>query len=116
MSGALNSIELWLVALVATVTILTGFGMFSRWCTFSPAVPRRKLAQLTVGMTMEQVRALLGRPREESHQNNGVTQWTYGARAKRHLLIIEFNAGSTVIGFAHGVPDAGRSRFSAKDS
>jgi outer membrane protein assembly factor BamE (lipoprotein component of BamABCDE complex) len=116
MSGALNSIELWLVALVATVTILTGFGIFSRWCSFSPAVPRRKLALLSVGMTMEQVRELLGRAREESHQNNGVTQWTYGARAKRHMLIVEFNANSAVIGFAHGVPEARRSRFSAKDS
>jgi outer membrane protein assembly factor BamE (lipoprotein component of BamABCDE complex) len=116
MSNALHSVELWLIALVITVSILAGFGMFSRWCIFSPAVSRRKLDQLHVGMSMDEVARLLGRARDESRQSNGVIQWTYGPRVKRHVLTIEFNANSTVGAFAHGVPGAGRTGRSVKDS
>ena len=116
MSSALHSVELWLIALVITVSILAGFGMFSRWCMFSPAVSRRKLDQLHVGMSMDEVARLLGRARDESHQNNGVIQWTYGRRMKRHVLMVEFKADSTVSSFAHGVPSGGRAGRSVKDS
>jgi outer membrane protein assembly factor BamE (lipoprotein component of BamABCDE complex) len=110
--GILQSIELWLITLVATVAILAGFGVFARWCSFSPAVPRRKLEELHVGMTTEQVQTLLGAPRDMMHQGDGSSQWVYGARMKRHMLIIEFNKKSVVQSFAHGVPDTRRAAAS----
>lgn len=104
------------MALTVTVAILAGFGIFARWCSFSPAVPRRKLQELRVGMTTEEVRALLGRPREERHDGPGPRRWVYGARVKRHLLIIEFSGKGVLQSFADGVPNVRRAPFSAKDS
>ncbi|HTD68282.1 MAG TPA: hypothetical protein VK846_17290 [Candidatus Limnocylindria bacterium] len=103
------SIEVWMVALAATVVVLAGFGMFARWCSFSPAVPRRKLERLRVGMTMDEVTALLREPRERKVSSDGAQQWLYGARMKRHLLMIEFNASNVLQSFAHGVPAPRRS-------
>lgn len=106
---AFFSIELWMVALVATVTVLAGFGAFARWCSFSPAVPRKKLERLRVGMTMDEVTALLREPRDRKVSSDGAQQWLYGARMKRHILMIEFNASHVLQSFAHGVPVQRRS-------
>src|SRR5688572_10069936 len=115
MSGGLYSIDVWLVALVITVGILAGFGIFSRWCTFSPAVPRRKLEQLRIGMSAGEVTTALGTPRDVTYKSDGGSQWVYGAPMKRHILIVEFNSHSAVVGFAHGVPGGRRTATSAKD-
>ncbi len=100
----LFSIEVWMVALAVTVAVLTGFGIFVRWCAFSPAVPAAKLETLRVGMTTEEVISLLGEPRERKRAANGSQQWTFGPRVKRHVLIIEFAASNKLQSFAHGVP------------
>ena len=104
----LQSIEVWLVALAITVTVLAGFGIFARWCAFSAAVPATKLANLRVGMKAEEVVALLGPPRETRLSADGHRLWFYGARVKRHILLIEFNGHDTLESFAHGVPDQRR--------
>jgi outer membrane protein assembly factor BamE (lipoprotein component of BamABCDE complex) len=116
MMGVLHSVEVWMAAMAATIAILTGFGIFARWCAFSPAVSHWKLEQLRVGMTMDEVKSLLGAARDQSHQNNGVTQWVYGARMKRHILIIEFSDKLVLQSFAHGVPDRRRAAASFKGS
>jgi outer membrane protein assembly factor BamE (lipoprotein component of BamABCDE complex) len=116
MSSALHSIEAWLIALAITVAILAGFGIFSRWCAFSPAVSRRKLDQLRVGMSMDEVRTMLGEPRDATYQGDGSSQWVYGARVKRHMLIIEFSSKASITGFAHGIPDRRRAPASPKDT
>ncbi len=116
MMGLLHSIEVWLIALVITVAILAGFGVFARWCSFSPAVPRRKLGELRVGMTMQEVQALLGLPREQRQDGPGSSQWVYGARAKRHMLIMEFSDKGVLQSFADGVPNVRRAIASTKDS
>ena len=116
MISLLHSNEVWLVALVATIAILAGFGIFARWCSFSPAVPRRKLEQLRVGMTMDEVKNLLGPARDQSHLPAGASQWVYGARMKRHILIIEFSDKLVLQSFAHGVPDRRRAAASFKGS
>ena len=103
-----SSIELWLVALAITIIVLGGFGAFARWCSFSSAVPRKKLEQLHVGMTVEEVVALLGEPREKKQSDNASQQWLYGARMKRHILILEFASSGRLQTFAHGVPDPRR--------
>jgi outer membrane protein assembly factor BamE (lipoprotein component of BamABCDE complex) len=108
MSGALDSIEVWLIALAATVAILTGFGIFSRWCAFSPAAPRRKLEQLHIGMSMTDVRKMLGSPRDVMRLGDGPLQWVYGSRLKRNALIIEFSSHELVTSFAHGIPQSSR--------
>lgn len=100
----LHSIEVWVVALLITVTLLAGFGMFARWCAFSAAVPAGKLAKLCVGMKTDEVSALLGPPRGTKTSANGHRLWFYGARVKRHILLIEFNSHDAVESFAHGVP------------
>jgi outer membrane protein assembly factor BamE (lipoprotein component of BamABCDE complex) len=106
--AALHSIEVWLVALAITVTVLAGFGMFARWCALSAAVPASKLEKLRVGMTANEVVALLGEPRETKASPNGHRLWFYGARVKRHILLIEFNSRELLESFAHGVPDPRR--------
>ena len=55
-------------------------------------------------MTTNQVMALLGFPRHHKTSAEGHKQWLYGARMKRHVLLIEFNTSDKVEGFAHGVP------------
>lgn len=107
-AAAIQTIEVWLIALLLTVMVLASFGIFARWCSFSPAVPRKKLEQLRVGMTSEEVTALLGTPRYSRLTNEGVRQWQFGAAMKRHVLVIEFNAHGRIEGFAHGVPPAKR--------
>ncbi len=102
--SALQSIEVWLVALAITICFMGGFGLFARWCSFSPAVRRNVLEKLRVGMTTNEVVALLGQPRESKTNPDGHRQWLYGTRMKRHILIIEFNSHDTIESFAHGVP------------
>ena len=116
MTNGLQSIEVWLIALVVTTAILAGFGIFARWCSFGPAVPRRKLDRLQVGMPMGEARKILGRPREQLRDGTGVTHWIYGARAKRHVLVVEFNSNDVVTSFVHGIPDAVRERGSAREA
>ena len=105
----LFSIELWIVALAITIGILAGCAMFARWCAFSPAVPQFKIEKLQVGMTADEVTAVLGPPRASKATPDGVRQWIYGAPMKRHVLIIEFGRHDKVETFAHGVPDHRRS-------
>jgi outer membrane protein assembly factor BamE (lipoprotein component of BamABCDE complex) len=105
---ALHSIEIWLIALAITVTVLAGFGVFARWCAFSAAVPAAKLEKLRVGMKTEEVVALLGSPREMKLSADGHRLWIYGSRVKRHILLIEFTAHDAIESFAHGVPDQRR--------
>ena len=102
------SIEFWMVALAITVTLLAGFGVFSRWCAFSPAVKKARLDVLRVGMTMDEVTALLGAPRDCKRADNGVQFHVYGSRLKRHVLLLEFDRNGRLEKFAHGVPDLRR--------
>ncbi len=104
--NTLQSVEFWLVALIVTICLLGGFGVFARWCAFSPAVRRDQLAKLRLGMTSAEVVALIGQPRENNQGADGVRQWIYGSRMKRHVLIMQFNANDKLQGFAHGVPGA----------
>ena len=108
-AAAIQTIEVWLIALVITVVVLSGFGMFARWCALGPAVRQKKLDQLRVGMNADEVTALLGPPRQSRLNHDGVRQWLYGATMKRHVLLIEFNTHGRVESFAHGVPQAKRS-------
>lgn len=102
------SIEFWMLALVITVALLAGFGIFSRWCSFSPAVKHAQLEKLCVGMTMDEVTALLGAPRDSRRADGGAQCWVFGSRFKRHVLLVEFNRHGRVEKFAHGVPDMRR--------
>ena len=92
-----HAIEFWLIALAITVVLLAGFGVFSRWCSFSPAVKRARLEVLRVGMTMDEVTALLGKARDSRRAEHGGQQWVYGSRLKRHVLFIAFNATGRVL-------------------
>ena len=108
MMASLHTLEFWLVVVGLTLVLLTGFGMFARWCSFSPAVRAGQLGQLRVGQTMDEVRRLLGSPRKTKTGEAGLRQWIYGAPMKRHVLLIEFNAHNQLQSFGHGVPGAGR--------
>jgi hypothetical protein len=103
-----HSIEVWLIALVVLICVMGGFGVFARWCAESPAVPRRSLENLQVGMAAQEIVALLGPPREVRHPPEGPLQWIYGSRMKRHVLMMEFNADERMQVFAHGVPGTHR--------
>ena len=116
MTSMLHLDQVWLIAPGATAIILAGFGIFARWCSFSPAVPRRKLEQLRVGMTMEEVKTLLGSARDQKHSTHGTSQWIYGARMKRHVLLIEFSDKLILQSFAHGIPDRRRAAAGYKGS
>ena len=102
--ATIHSIEVWLVALAITVFLLAGFGIFARWCSVSPAVPLDKLESLRVGMTTDEVRAMLGAPRQMKVSDAGAKTWVYGSAMKRHILLIEFSQGGKLDSFAHGVP------------
>ena len=104
----IQSTEFWLLALLATVGLLGGFGLFARWCSFSPAVRREQLEKICVGMTASEIVALIGQPREVRRTAEGIGQWIYGSRMKRHVLMMEFNSRDKLQSFAHGVPGQGR--------
>jgi outer membrane protein assembly factor BamE (lipoprotein component of BamABCDE complex) len=108
--ASLQSIELWLVALVLTICVVGGFGAFARWCGSSPAVRRDRLDKLRVGMTTAEVVAVIGQPRERRHAANGNCAWVYGSPMKRHALLVEFNPQDRMLSFTHGVPGAIRHR------
>ena len=103
-----HSIEIWLAALVVSIFVIGGFGVFARWCAQSPAIPKRDLEKLQVGMTAPEIVALLGQPRETRHTPEGHLQWIYGSRMKRHVLMMEFNPDERLQIFAHGVPSTHR--------
>lgn len=98
------SIELWTVALVATIFVIGGFSVFARWCLNSPAIRGKKLESLQVGITAAELKALLGEPRMKRPNEKGNDYWVYGARWKRHLLVVEVNPAGIVTEFMHGVP------------
>lgn len=102
--NSLESINPWIAVAVFTTLLLAGFGIFARWCAFSPAVPVERLNQLAVGMTTENVRLLLGPPRLIRHIPNDMREWVYGASMKRHVLMLQFGTGKKLQSFAHSVP------------
>ena len=65
------------------------------WIMDAPAVPSRKLAQMRVGMTKEEVRQLLGSPR--SDRGNA---WQY-SRTTWAILVIQFGPDERVTYFEH---------------
>ncbi len=98
----------WLILVLATIGVLGGFGLFARWCSFSPAVRRPQLDKLCLGMTMSEVVALIGQPRELKRTADGVSLWIYGSPMKRHVLMMQFNAQDKLQSFAHGIPGQSR--------
>lgn len=112
----IQSIEFWMVALIATICVLGGFGVFARWCSFSPAVRREQLEKLRLGMTTAEVVTLIGQPREAKQGPDGLRQWIYGSRMKRHVLIMQFSSTDKLQNFAHGIPGASRQRSPFPDA
>jgi hypothetical protein len=106
--NSLQSIEFWMVALLITIGILGGFGVFARWCSFSPAVRREQLEKLRLGMTTAEVVAIIGQPREIKQSAGSAREWIYGSRMKRHVLLLQFSPQDKLQNFAHGVPGASR--------
>ena len=104
----LQSNEFWLIVMLALLGVLAGFGLFARWCSFSPAVRRAQMEKLCVGMTTSEVVALVGQPRVVKKSAEGVSQWIYGAPMKRHVLMMQFNRRDKLQSFAHGIPGQGR--------
>ena len=98
------ALNFWNVSVSCTILILIGFWFFARWCGFSPAVPYARLAQLSVGMSADEVTALLGQPRLTRNMPDGSHQWTYGMKMKRHVLMIDFISQLKVRGYGHGIP------------
>ena len=100
------SMEVWLVAILGTLLVLAGFALFARWCSYSPAVAQRQLEKLRVGMTASEVVAIIGQPREFWKTDQGKNVWLYGARMKRHVLMLQFSEDERMTAFAHGIPRA----------
>jgi outer membrane protein assembly factor BamE (lipoprotein component of BamABCDE complex) len=100
-----DSTLFWVIAASACGILMVGFTLFARMCSFSPAVKYQKLDQLRVGMNMNEVVALLGEPRERKPGEERVQTWYYGARWKRHMLVLEFAPDGRLQSFAHGAPN-----------
>ncbi len=113
MIGELNIF--WVITLTVSVVSMVGFTLFARSCGYSPAVTFKKLEALQVGMTADQVVALLGQPREKRAGDKNEEFWVYGARWKRHVLVTEFNAERRLQNFVHGVPNPRRSGRLSED-
>lgn len=96
----LDSKEFWIVLFAGVFSIYAGFTVFSRWCLNSPAVPIAKLNQLRVGMTMDEVRQLLGEPRRITTRD-GRPEWQFGRPLKRHILVLRFDDQQRVRHFRH---------------
>ena len=84
-------------AVLALSLLVTAFG---RWCLHGPAVPFAKLNRLKVGMTMAQVRELLGEPRREGVHTE-LPEWRFVSRIKSYVLIVRFDEDGNVRQFQH---------------
>ena len=82
---------------LAISAVVTSFG---RWCLHGPAVPLEKLNRLRVGMSMREVKELLGDPRREAVHSN-LPEWRFGHRMKSHILIVRFDEDGNVTHFRH---------------
>jgi outer membrane protein assembly factor BamE (lipoprotein component of BamABCDE complex) len=89
-----------MLAFGAVLTLYGAFMVFSRWCLNSPAVPEDMIAQLRVGMTQDEVRQLLGKPRAQAQWRDH-PEWFYGHRLKRHLLRLRFDNQGLLRQFQH---------------
>jgi outer membrane protein assembly factor BamE (lipoprotein component of BamABCDE complex) len=98
------TLEMWLVALAITIVLLGGFSTFARWCILGSAVPKRKLNALQIGMSQQDIRSLLGEPREKRPGEKEHEFWIFGSRFKRYLLVIEFDATGRLKEFVHAIP------------
>lgn len=97
----LTSPLVWIVVGLATAAISLGFTRFVRWTRECGAVPEHKLAQLQPGMTMPEVEALLGKPRQTGWSQNKMPQWTYGPAIKDYVLLVEFDEDMRVRNTLH---------------
>jgi hypothetical protein len=104
---SLDSNVFWIVTLSVCGVIVLGFTIFARHCSFSPAVSYGKLEQLRVGMNRDDVTALLGAPRDRRAGEDRAETWVYGARWKRHVLVLQFN-GESLQTFVHAMPNEQR--------
>lgn len=105
----LDSKITWLVLFAGVFFLSAVVSVFARWCLFSAAVPYNRLNRLRVGMTMREVRELLGEPRREGvHQE--LPEWLYGHRLKRHVLLVHFDEDGMVRQFQHAAGKAPRQR------
>jgi len=90
----------WVVAFGSLLVVAWGFTVFARWCIRSPAVPQAKLGRLRAGITVQEVRELLGEP-NTIRDHNGQPLWRYGHRLKRHSLRIRFDDHGRMTEFKH---------------
>ena len=90
----------WIVMFGGVLLVSLAVTAFGRWCMHGPAVPYERLNRLRVGMTMQQVRELLGEPHREAVHTN-LPEWRYSHRLKSHLLIIRFDEDGNVRQFRH---------------
>ena len=90
----------WVVMFGGVLLVSVAVTAFGRWCMHGPAVPYAKLNRLKVGMTMQQVRELLGEPRREAVHAE-LPEWRFSHRLKCHRLIIRFNEDGIVRQFQH---------------
>jgi hypothetical protein len=65
------------------------------WTMQMPAVPARKLDQMRVGMTMDEVRGLLGNPSRDRGQIWQYTRMTWA------ILVVQFGPDARVVHFDH---------------
>ena len=89
---------MWLFG--GVLALAASFTVFSRWNLHSPAVPLPKLNQLRVGMTMRDVRELLGEPRRETVHDE-LPEWHFGHGLKCHVLVVRFDEDGLVRHFRH---------------
>lgn len=92
------------IALTFAFVLLIAFGLicFAAWACNSPAVPLGDLNRIQVGMTKDQVQAILGKPDEEyaAHNTPG-SHWMYKNLWKWYALRIDFTEDDKVIRYVH---------------
>ncbi|HMJ88455.1 MAG TPA: hypothetical protein VK530_01495 [Candidatus Acidoferrum sp.] len=112
---SLDSHALWIVTIAVCAALMMGFTLFARSCGSGPAVSLKKLELLRVGMTTDEVTALLGEPREKRPGEKREEFWVYGARWKRNVLVAAFGPDRRLQNFVHGTPTERQKAHGADD-
>ena len=74
----------------ALVVLFVLFMLFAWWCMESLPVPREDAARIQPGMTMDEVRSVLGSSRDMRSNPDGSATWYYGSPLQWSYYTVEF--------------------------
>ena len=87
-------------ALTIILILVLGYAALMAW-VWSPAISDHALSKFHVGMTKNEVTAVMGKPNGIRLETTGSEIWVYARPLQWANFIVNFNTNGTVAGFEH---------------